>query len=76
MLINLYSKGEQARPEEIEEMIKMCDLEGKGYVSKEEFFKLASGQSLAPIGQAYPPTEEMLKKKEILENLNIEDFQM
>lgn len=35
--------GEQARPEEIEEMIKMCDLEGKGYVTKEEFVKLASG---------------------------------
>ncbi|KAL4473578.1 hypothetical protein ABPG74_022442 [Tetrahymena malaccensis] len=71
----LESIGEQAKPEEIEEMIKMCDQEGFGYVTKDEFFKLASGQSLAPIGQAFPPTEEMLKKKELIENLNLEEYQ-
>jgi Ca2+-binding EF-hand superfamily protein len=35
--------GEKATEEEIEEMIKMCDLDGNGYVTKDEFIKLASG---------------------------------
>jgi hypothetical protein len=47
-------------------MIKMCDLDGNGEVSFEEFKRLATGLSLAPIGQSYPPDEEMLKKKELV----------
>lgn len=47
-------------------MIKMCDADGNGEVSYDEFYKLASGQSLAPIGQAYPPTAEMKKRREAL----------
>ena len=35
--------GEQATEEEIEEMIKMCDADGNGEVSYDEFYKLASG---------------------------------
>ena len=42
-------------------MVKMCDMDGNGEVSIEEFTKLASGQSLAPIGQSHPPTAEMIK---------------
>lgn len=35
--------GEKATEEEIEEMIKMCDLDGNGEVSYDEFHKLATG---------------------------------
>lgn len=35
---------------EISEMIRMGDIDGSGEVKLEEFFKIASGQSLAPIG--------------------------
>ena len=42
--------GEKATPEEIEEMIRMCDGEGTGEVSWESFEKMAGGWSLAPIG--------------------------
>lgn len=48
---------------EIEEMIRMLDYEGTGRVYYQEFFKLATGKSLNPIGQAYPPTTELLMKK-------------
>lgn len=37
----------------------MCDSEGSGEVTFEEFKKMAMGQSLSPIGQAYPLTQEM-----------------
>ena len=47
-------------------MIKMCDADGNGEVSYDEFYKLASGQSLAPIGQSYPPTADMKKRVEAL----------
>ncbi|KRX08279.1 hypothetical protein PPERSA_01740 [Pseudocohnilembus persalinus] len=63
--------GEKATDEEIEEMIKMCDLDGNGEVSYDEFYKLASGQSLAPIGQAYTPTPEMQVKKAQIANERI-----
>ena len=42
--------GEKANQEDIEEMIKMCDLDGSGEVKFEEFSKLAGGMSLTPIG--------------------------
>lgn len=44
--------GEKATEEEIEEMIRMCDVTGNGEVNYEEFLKMATGQSLAPIGLA------------------------
>jgi Ca2+-binding EF-hand superfamily protein len=42
--------GEKATQEEVEEMIKMCDRDGGGDVKYEEFFKMAGGWSLTPIG--------------------------
>ena len=35
--------GEKATEEEIDEMIRMCDIDGNGDVKFEEFLKLASG---------------------------------
>lgn len=58
---------EEVQEEEIEEMIRLCDIEGNGKVKYEEFQRMASGQSLAPIGQAYPPTFQMIERKKQLE---------
>ena len=52
---------------EIEEMIRMLDYEGTGRVYYQEFHKLATGKSLNPIGQAYPPTAELLVKKKAMD---------
>lgn len=46
--------GEQVTDEEIDEMIRMLDIDGDGEVNFREFYKMASGQSLAPLGQAIP----------------------
>jgi len=35
--------GEKASEDEIEEMIRMCDLSGNGEVVYEQFYKIASG---------------------------------
>jgi hypothetical protein len=35
-------------------MIRMIDVDGDGEVNYREFYKMASGQSLAPLGQAMP----------------------
>jgi len=42
--------GEKPTPEEVEEMIRMCDLDGSGEVKYEEFRKMAGGWSLTPLG--------------------------
>ena len=57
---------EQVTDEEIDEMIRMLDVDGDGEVNFKEFYKMATGQSLAPIGVALPPPigagkEEKLK---------------
>jgi len=36
-------------------MIWMLDVDGDGEVNFKEFYKMATGQSLAPIGVALPP---------------------
>ena len=41
------SIGEYANDEEIEEMIRMLDTEGRGQVSFEEFYQMATGQAFA-----------------------------
>lgn len=61
--------GEKATQEEIEEMIRMCDLDGSGEVKLEEFQKMAGGWSLTPLGQAYPPTKELVEKRNYLNKL-------
>jgi len=51
--------GEYASQEEVEEMVRMVDVEGRGEVAFEEFYKMATGQSTAPIGGALPPSPLM-----------------
>ena len=63
--LNVLEAG--ASDAEIEEMIRMLDYEGSGRVYFQEFFKLATGKSLNPIGQGYPPTTELLTKKKTIE---------
>jgi len=46
--------GEAVTDEEIDEMIRMVDVDGDGEVNFREFYKMASGQSLAPLGAALP----------------------
>mmetsp|Transcript_19163 Transcript_19163/g.16454 ORF Transcript_19163/g.16454 Transcript_19163/m.16454 type:complete len:100 (-) Transcript_19163:926-1225(-) len=41
--------------EVLEEMISMLDYENLGRVRYEEFFKLASGKDIHPIGLSFPP---------------------
>ena len=62
---------EEVQEEEIEEMIRLCDIEGNGKVKYEEFQRMASGTSLAPIGQAYPPTFQMIERKKQLETMEL-----
>lgn len=53
-------------------MIRMCDLDGNGDVQYGEFQKMAGGWSLTPIGQAFPPTKELLEKRNILNQMMME----
>ena len=50
----LDALGEMVTDEEIDEMIRMVDIDGDGAVNYREFYKMASGQSLAPLGAAIP----------------------
>ena len=50
-------------------MVRMCDIDGTGEVHFEEFAKMATGQSLAPIGLAFPPSQDLLERKSLLLNL-------
>ena len=50
---------EEVTDEEIDEMVRMLDIDGDGQVNFKEFYKMASGQSLAPIGVALPPPRDM-----------------
>lgn len=42
----------------------MLDVDGDGEVNFKEFYKMATGQSLAPIGVALPPPIGVQKGKE------------
>lgn len=57
--------NEQATDAELDEMIRMLDIEGTHKVYFEDFRKMAMGKSLSPIGIAYPPTIQMLEKQNI-----------
>lgn len=59
---------EDVTDEEIDEMIRMLDLDGDGQVNFKEFYKMATGQSLAPIGVALPPALDKDELKD--ENLD------
>lgn len=54
----LDALGEDVTDEEIDEMVRMLDVDGDGQVNFKEFYKMASGQSLAPIGVALPPPRD------------------
>ena len=60
---------EDVTDEEVDEMIRMLDLDGDGQVSFKEFYKMATGQSLAPVGVSLPPAFE---KGEIPEDNNLD----
>jgi Ca2+-binding EF-hand superfamily protein len=60
--------GEGATDAEIEEMIRMLDYQGMQRVRYDEFLKMATGKSISPIGQAYPPTMELFNKKAANQN--------
>ena len=46
--------GEVVTDQEIDEMIRLIDIDGDGQVNLKEFHKMASGQTVAPIGAAIP----------------------
>ena len=54
----LEKLDENVTDEEVDEMIRMLDLDGDGQVNFKEFYKMATGQSLAPIGVALPHDHE------------------
>lgn len=51
--------GEVVTDEEIDEMIRLIDIDGDGQVNFKEFHKMASGQTLAPLGAAIPVPKEV-----------------
>ena len=51
--------GEQVTDQEIDEMIRLIDIDGDGQVNFKEFHKMASGQSLAPLGAAIPVAQNL-----------------
>ena len=55
----LDALGENVTDEEIDEMVRMIDLDGDGQVNFKEFQRMASGDSLAPLGTALPPPRDM-----------------
>merc|ERR1719331_1369559 len=46
VLINI---GEQVTDEEVDEMIRMCDKDGDGQVSFEEFYEMVTGGKKPPL---------------------------
>ena len=51
--------GERCTDQEIDEMIRLIDIDGDGQVNFKEFYKMASGQSLAPLGAAIPVSKNL-----------------
>ena len=61
----LDALGENVTDEEIDEMVRMIDMDGDGQVNFKEFYKMASGDSLAPLGTALPPPKDAKEVKEL-----------
>lgn len=61
----LDALGENVTDEEIDEMIRMIDADGDGQVNFKEFYKMASGESLAPLGTALPPPRDIKQVKDL-----------
>lgn len=61
----LDALGEKVTDEEIDEMIRLVDLDGDGQVNYHEFHKMAAGNSLAPLGVALPPPRDMKEVKQL-----------
>jgi Ca2+-binding EF-hand superfamily protein len=55
----LDALGENVTDEEIDEMIRMIDADGDGQVNFKEFYKMAAGESLAPLGVSLPPPRDL-----------------
>ena len=43
----------------------MIDADGDGQVNFKEFYKMAAGESLAPLGVALPPPRDLQEVKEL-----------
>lgn len=61
----LDALGEHVTDEEIDEMIRLVDMDGDGQVNFKEFYRMACGDSLAPIGTAFPPPKDMKELKQL-----------
>ena len=61
----LDALGENVTDEEIDEMIRMIDLDGDGQVNYKEFFRMASGDGLAPLGAALPAPKDIKEVKQL-----------
>ena len=61
----LDALGEIVTDEEIDEMIRMIDQDGDGQVNFKEFYRMASGDSLAPLGLALPPPKDNNEAKQL-----------
>lgn len=59
----LDALGESVTNEEIDEMIRLIDFDGDGQVNYKEFYKMACGDSMAPLGAALPPPKDMKEVK-------------
>ena len=67
----LDALGENVTDEEIDEMIRMIDLDGDGQVNYKEFYQMASGDGLAPLGIALPPPREQKDVKHLNQALEL-----
>ena len=72
----LDALGEAVTDEEIDEMIHLIDIDGDGQVNFKEFHKMASGQSLAPIGAAIPVPKQLVEinRKQVAGMLKENDY--
>lgn len=64
--------GEQVTDAELDEMIRMLDIERTQKVYLKEFTRMAMGKSMSPIGIAYPPTLPMLEKQNMNKLSNVD----
>ena len=62
--------GEYVTDEEVDEMIRMLDRGGEGQVAFQEFYKMAKGESLAPVAMAHPPSLGMVSSKRMKQSDN------
>ena len=68
----LDALGENVTDEEIDEMIRMIDLDGNGQVDYNEFYKMASGDNLAPLGIALPPPPVTKDKNHLQQEIELQ----